>query len=101
MLLVGVPGACAIAGLMTTFQTSTTDEYRGRVFGAITAVQGLSVLLGIGIASTLGEAVGIVPIIAIQGGGYVVGGVVVLIALRSTVARRVVVSDVPVPQPDL
>lgn len=101
MLLVGVPGACAIAGLMTTFQTSTTDEYRGRVFGAITAVQGLSVLIGIGIASTLGEAVGIVPIIAIQGGGYVVGGVVVLIALRSTVARRVVVSDVPVPQPDL
>ena len=29
MLLVGVPGACAIAGLMTTFQTTTTDRSAG------------------------------------------------------------------------
>ncbi|MDP9319026.1 MAG: MFS transporter, partial [Actinomycetota bacterium] len=40
MVLVGVPGACTIAGFMTTFQTVTTDEFRGRVFGAIQAVEG-------------------------------------------------------------
>jgi Na+/melibiose symporter-like transporter len=95
MVLVGVPGACTVAGLMTTFQTMTSDEFRGRVYGAMTAVQGLSVLIGIGVASWLGEAVGIVPIIAIQGGGYIVGGVMVLLVLRGTAAGRVHVDQEP------
>jgi Na+/melibiose symporter-like transporter len=94
MLLVGVPGACAIAGMMTTFQTSTSDQFRGRVWGALTAVQGISLVVGIGVASWLGEAVGVLPIIAIQGGGYVVAGSMVLLALRDTAARRVHVEGV-------
>src|SRR5206468_208410 len=81
MLVVGVPGACTVAGMMTTFQTMTSDEFRGRVFGAISAVGGAAVLAGIGVAGWLGERVGIVAIIAIQGCGYVVGGVMVLLAL--------------------
>jgi Na+/melibiose symporter-like transporter len=89
MLLVGVPGACTVAGMMTTFQTMTSDEFRGRVFGAMTAVGGAAVLAGIGIASWLGEAVGIVPIIAIQGGGYVLGGLMVIVALRGSRATTV------------
>jgi Na+/melibiose symporter-like transporter len=89
MLLVGVPGACAMAGMMTTFQTMTSDEFRGRVFGAMTAVGGAAVLAGIGIASWLGETVGIVPIIAIQGCGYVAGGFMVILALRGTAAAEV------------
>ena len=82
MVLVGFPGACTIAGFMTIFQTSTTDAYRGRVFGAITAVEAVAVLVGIGLASWLGEAIGIVPVIAVQGAGFVVGGLLVLVALR-------------------
>jgi Na+/melibiose symporter-like transporter len=93
MLLVGVPGAAAIAGLMTTFQTATTDEFRGRVWGAITAVQGISLVIGIGIASWLGAAVGIVPIIAIQGGGPVVAGLIVLATLRNEASRNVHVDE--------
>jgi len=89
MLLVGVPGACTTAGLMTTFQTMTSDKFRGRVFGAMTAVGGAAVLAGIGLASWLGETVGIVAIIAIQGGGYVAGGFMVLLALRGTAAADV------------
>lgn len=97
MTLVGVPGACAIAGAMTIFQTMTSDEYRGRVWGAIMAVEGFSLLVGIGVASWLGEAVGIVPIIAIQGAGYVVGGAVVLVALRRSGVGRTHEDEVPVP----
>jgi Na+/melibiose symporter-like transporter len=93
MVMVGVPGACAIAGLMTTFQTLTGDEFRGRVFGAMMAVRALASIVGIGIAGWLGEAVGIVPIIAIQGGGYVVGGIVVLLVLRGSRAAQVHVDD--------
>ncbi len=94
MAMVGVPGAFTVAGAMTTFQTMTSDAFRGRAFGALTAVQGGSVLVGIGIASWLGETVGIVPIIALQGGGYVVGGVVVLVTLRHTAASTVHVDDI-------
>jgi Na+/melibiose symporter-like transporter len=89
MVLVGVPGACAMAGLMTTFQTTTSDRFRGRVWGALTAVQGCSLVIGIGVASWLGGSVGIVPVIAIQGGGWVVAGLMVLVALRGAAARDV------------
>jgi MFS family permease len=89
MLLVGVPGAAAVAGEMTTFQTSTADRFRGRVWGTLTAVQGCSLVIGIGIASWLGETVGIVPIIALQGAGFVLGGLMILVALRNTAARAI------------
>jgi Na+/melibiose symporter-like transporter len=93
MLVVGIPGACTIAGMMTTFQTMTSDEFRGRVFGAMMAVGGLAILAGIGIASWLGGTVGIVPIIAIQGAGYVAGGFMVILALRGSAAADVHVAD--------
>jgi Na+/melibiose symporter-like transporter len=89
MLLVGVPGACAIAGLMTIFQTTTTDRFRGRVWGALTAVQGCSLVIGIGVASWLGGSIGIVPVIAIQGGGWVVAGLMVLVTLRGATVGNV------------
>jgi MFS family permease len=99
MLLVGVPGACAIAGLMTIFQTTTTDRFRGRVWGALTAVQGCSLVIGIGVASWLGGSVGIVPVIAIQGGGWVVAGLLVLVTLRgATVGNVHLGEDVLMPE---
>jgi Na+/melibiose symporter-like transporter len=93
MVIVGIPGACTVAGFMTTFQTVTTDEYRGRVYGAMNAVEGGAVLIGIAIASSLGETVGIVPIISIQGAGYVAGGALVLVALRHSRATSAHVDD--------
>jgi len=34
MIIVGLPGALTLAGLITLFQGSSEDSYRGRVFGA-------------------------------------------------------------------
>jgi Na+/melibiose symporter-like transporter len=84
MVLIGIPAAGALAGMMTTFQTLTPDDFRGRVFGALTAIRALMAVLGIGVASWLGEVVGIVPVIAWQGVGYLGGGVLVLVALRGS-----------------
>ena len=81
MVVIGVPAACALAGLMTTFQTLTPDTFRGRVFGALMAVRALAAVIGIAVASWLGEVVGIVPVIAFQGVGYLVGGILVLVVL--------------------
>lgn len=82
MVLVGVPAAVAVAGLMTVLQTLTEDRYRGRVFGALNVVQAASALAGIGLAAWLGDTVGITPVIAWQGAGYVLGGLIVLSGLR-------------------
>jgi hypothetical protein len=63
------------------------------------AVGGCAVLVGIGIASWLGEAVGIVPIIAIQGAGYVAGGFMVLLTLHGTAATTIRVDAAVVSTP--
>ncbi|HEX6677332.1 MAG TPA: MFS transporter [Actinomycetes bacterium] len=75
--LVGPAGALMAAGLMTVFQTATGERLRGRVFGALIAVQGVATLAGTLGAGLLGKPVGIVPVIALQGAGYVLAGLMV------------------------
>ncbi|WP_406039591.1 MFS transporter [Micromonospora sp. NBC_00898] len=79
--LVGLPAAFLTAGGMAVFQNATTDNHRGRVFGATAAVNGAAMLLGTIAAGTLGERIGILPVIVTQGGAYCLAGVVVLLAL--------------------
>jgi hypothetical protein len=67
---------------MTLFQRNTADSHRGRVFGALGAAEGVAVLLGTVAAGWLGEAIGIVPVLAVQGAGYVVAGFAVLVLMR-------------------
>ncbi len=78
MVVVGLPGSVVVAGTATLFQTSSADSHRGRVFGAVGALQGTAMVLGMVVAGTLGDVVGIVPVIAVQGAGYVVAGLLVL-----------------------
>ena len=82
MIVVGLPGALTLAGLITLFQRSSEDAFRGRVFGALSALEGISVLAGTLGAGYLSRVAGIVPVLAIQGAGYVTAGLVVLRGLR-------------------
>ncbi|MDX6317575.1 MAG: hypothetical protein QOD35_975, partial [Nocardioidaceae bacterium] len=86
MIVVGVPGALTVAGFMTLFQRSTADAYRGRVFGAMGLVQSVAMVVGAVSAGFLGSSVGIVPVLAFQGGGYLVAGCAIVVLLRE-VAR--------------
>lgn len=99
MVVVGVPGAFVVAGFMTLFQRNTTDAYRGRVFGAIVFVEALAAIIGTLSAGFLGETVGIVEILALQGAGYVFAGFAVLIGLShesgAAVLREPAVSETP------
>lgn len=83
-ILVGIPGAGSFASLMTLLQTSVSDEYRGRLFGAFTTTFGLVALLGMGVATALGDVVGILPLISIQGIAPVVAGLVAVFGLRAS-----------------
>jgi predicted MFS family arabinose efflux permease len=86
MILVGVPGAFLIAGMMTVLQRLTDDASRGRVFGALFATEGLAVLVGTIAAGILGDVVGVIPVLVVQGLGFFLGGLAVL-------ARRHVLID--------
>lgn len=92
MLLVGLPGALTMAGYTTLLQRHTPDAYRGRLFAAIGVVRAIAAVTGTVAAGLLGDAVGIVPVIAVQGAGYVVAGGAVLIGLRNWAPRPTVAS---------
>jgi MFS family permease len=81
MIVVGLPGAVTIAGTMTLFQRHTTDDRRGRVFSLMSLAQAGSVVVGSTLAGLLGGPTGIVPVLALQGAGYVVAGLLVLARL--------------------
>lgn len=80
-VLVGVPAAGMLAGLQTLLQTSAKDHVRGRVFGALGTTQALLMLAGTLLGGALGDAVGIVPVLVVQGGAYVAAGILVLVLL--------------------
>ena len=86
MAIVGVPIAGLVAGQTTLLQSATQDAYRGRVLGAFGAVTALSTLIGALVGGVLGDRVGIVTLLNIQGLGYGTAGVIVLIALRDVTA---------------
>jgi MFS family permease len=81
MVLVGVPGAAGLAGAMTLAQKSVGDRLRGRLFGAIFAISALSMVIGTTIAGAFGDVVGIVPLLTLQGAGYIGAGALVLSAI--------------------
>ena len=94
MVVVGLPGALVSAGMMTLFQRHTLDAQRGRVFSLVFVTRAVSTVVGTVCAGFLGGSVGIVPVLAFQGVGYVAAGCLVLGLLagkRSEEATRVAV----------
>jgi Na+/melibiose symporter-like transporter len=96
MVVVGVPGALTLAGAMTLLQRTAADSHRGRVFGALNAVEGAAVVLGTVAAGFLGEAIGIIPVLATQGAGYLLAGLYVVVALRRDDVSVLVVPEAAV-----
>jgi Na+/melibiose symporter-like transporter len=81
MVVVGLPGAVAIAGMMTLFQQHTDDRERGRAFGLLLLLRSTTTVLGSLTAGLLAGVVGIVPVFAWQGCGYMLAGAMVLLLL--------------------
>ena len=77
MVIVGVPGAAMGAAFATLQQTQAADTHRGRVVGAMLAVGAIGSLVGAIGAGFLGEVVPIVPLLIVQGSGYIIAGVAV------------------------
>jgi MFS family permease len=90
--VVGVPSAAMNAAFNSLQQMSASDEFRGRVFGAINTGWAVSMTLGTVLAGALGDTVGIIPIFALQGLIHIVAGPLTLARLRRTPANSPVVA---------
>jgi predicted MFS family arabinose efflux permease len=82
MVVVGVPVAALRAGLATLQQTAVEDAYRGRLLGSFGTTMALAMAVGAVVGGTLGERVGIVPLLVIQSVAYAVAGLGVGMLLR-------------------
>jgi Na+/melibiose symporter-like transporter len=99
MVLVGFPGAVVVAARTTLMQDHSTDAQRGRIFALLFGVSSLSLGIGATCAGFLGESVGIIPILALQGGGYVVAGLMVIAVLTTAAAAPAEAPEPISPEP--
>jgi len=63
MALLGIPIVGLDVGAMTLFQRNTEDRLRGRVMGLNFSLVALSLLIGRGIATFTGDAIGVLPLL--------------------------------------
>ena len=89
MILVGIPGASSMTARTTILQTHVEDAYRGRAFGSLGTSAALLMLTGTVIAGAVGDRLGPIALLNIQGSVYVVAGLFVLAALAPRAVRPV------------
>ena len=87
MAVVGLPAAGIGVGATALLQLAVADEFRGRVFGASGMVGGVSLLIGAALGEALGDPLGIVAVLNLQGCAYFAGGALVLALLARPAAR--------------
>lgn len=87
MVLAGFPVVALNAAAQGILQRETLDAFRGRVFGALSAVQGVSVLAGLGLGALVIDRVGVVPVLSAGAAMWVVAGALALARLPGDAGR--------------
>ena len=77
----GIPSAFIMIQVRTLLQTLVEDKLRGRVSSASMAIHSLTSLIGMLLAGLLGDRLGPVPLLNLQGGSYVFGGLLIALVL--------------------
>ncbi len=93
--LIAIAGAGAsgfFIPMITLLQTTVANEYQGRIFGALSAIQAIALLIGMGAASGLGDRIGIVPLLLIDAGFNIMAALLTFALIRVAIA--------PMPSPD-
>jgi len=100
IVLVGIPSVAASSGGQTLIQRDVPDRYRGRVFAALGTTSATLMLVATLVAGVVGQTVGPIAMLNVQGAVYVVSGVVVLVLLApARLARAARVRDPLQPLP--
>lgn len=87
-ILVGIPGVGFSVGMQTLLQTLVENRFLGRVSGALLAVRSLMALIGTTLAGALGDRLGPVLLLNIQGSVYFLSGVLALLTLKRMLTKR-------------
>jgi MFS family permease len=88
-VIIGIPGLMWIVSVSALFQARTPAAFRGRIFGTYVNVRTATMLTGMGLGASLGDALGATPFIAMGAVLYTLAGVLafqVLTPERETVA---------------
>lgn len=88
MAVVGLPVVALQAGVMTLFQKSVPDRYRGRVLGAYGTTYSILLLISTVFTSFFGSAIGVVLMLSIAGTLDVLAGVAALRLLPVTAMEK-------------
>jgi predicted MFS family arabinose efflux permease len=100
MGLVGIPAIAWIVGAQTQLQQVTTDEYRGRVFGAFGTTVSLLMLVSSVLAGSSADWLGATVLLFIAAGIYIISGLMAFVLMKQPVlepAQEKIIS-VPVAQ---
>ncbi len=84
MLVAGIAASAWIISSETLLQTSTSDQFRGRIFGTLATTSAMASLVGMVLAGALTDLIGLVPTLSISGGLYVASGMLAWIMLPKT-----------------
>jgi predicted MFS family arabinose efflux permease len=78
LAVIGLPVVAFMVSEATMLQSGVADQYRGRVLGTYGMAQALALLCGMGLASALADALGVVPLLDLVSALYVLAGLLVL-----------------------
>jgi MFS family permease len=84
-IVVGIPGVALSTGLLTLVQSVAPPTHLGRVFAAFDTGSGALMAVGVLLAGALADRLGVVPILNIEAGIYILCGILTFIAVRPEV----------------
>ena len=85
---IGVPAGAGYPPLITLFQRAAPDHLRGRMFAITGTSQAAASILGAAIAGALGDHVGVMDLLTVQGAGYVAAAIVLRIMIGQGPGRH-------------
>ena len=97
MVAAGVPEVASGAAGTGLLQGHAADAFRGRVFGAFAATQGVATLLGLGIGGPAVDAIGVVPVVSAGAAMSITGGLLALARLPREADHAVAAEPVATP----
>jgi len=80
--VLAIPATAYNVSMQTLIQTGVPDGYRGRILGARATTYALLALLGMGLASILGDVISVTTVLQIGGGLFFMAGVFAVTKLR-------------------
>lgn len=84
MIIIGVGAVGFFIPMLTLLQMNVANEYQGRIFGSLTGVQAMAMLIGMAMASGLGDRLGIVPMMIVDAGFNVLAALLAFVLVRAS-----------------